>query len=1236
MKRNKTLLISLLSLILVLSVAFACFSFACGKKNGNEGGDTPGPVDQPEKTEYTDGEYTLLDFESPKDLYCVRPYIEDILDLYGKITVEENAEQARSGKGFLKFAYVSGKNPSLVFYPAHSDYPDIPVERLASFGISVFSTAEKDKKATLSIVSGSTAVYSEQKEFKPGWNDYVFELDPVLMKFRSDEIIAFCVGTEGGDACDFYFDKWTATIGEKELTEVQKTALSFAEEADKLKTGTPSEDTLLKAYGYYGKLDEACRSAVESYYEDYVKAVAKFLDAKSWDDASAWAHFSEKYGILQLGETEGATYEYGADAFGNGKGGTSLTFGGFEDHDESSEKAPASAESKFNVGITTSTIVTDRYDYVEFDIKNESDKDVSLCVNGSSNAVTIPAGKTVKANLPATDFVESGNVITFTFNYVEGQTENAKIILSTLSAKTVSRDNIYESALDGGKYGGSGNVTISQSNGKYVADIKDAEAKISVNKKYNDINVSQNTLTSVVSDKTVTLSLYNANDELVTRYDVSETASVIILSEDEYEALSYIKTSVACKITLSDMLLSRAVNNDYTEIILKNDYVVGAEELTADNAREAVYFLSSFESMVAYKQNRMKSDNADVYADLTARATKISEIFKKIVSKLEAGTASETEGMLILDLSGTYSLLKTVTPFTDEERYAIDDAKKSTLLKYKYTVFDFNDPMATSKFVADIKWVEWSGSIAVEDFDGGKKLAIGVRKVLPDGDRNARRIWMTYDISSISSVLSGYDYITWRFYNANSEDATLFFINYGWSGTVATFTLKANRWTEIKLAINDFKSAVSFVIFPTDPGDKFYVDNAYACSAEYVQSAIDAIPDAKDITAYDRDTVNFARTEYEKLSSLAKKKVDVTRLTQAEEILARLPYYVFDMSKEGVLDKFTHPTDIPSYLWDGDFSIEEDETYGKVLSVNTTGTTGSSPVLYLGYLLDEGISAYDYVTFSVYNPRSVEVRFCVITRGWGKLYYSTQLKANGWTEVTVPVSALVSGGYFYFAEVLKNETLSFRITDMVAYGSSSVQYMIDGLPDADKVVASDVDAIMSARIYYDKLSDGAKSKVNADKLVACENALKNIDYKIFDMSVDGVLSKFVNPNEFYDWAGTFSIETDATYGKVLSINTSGTPKAVVYVGYDLAGVDLSNYTSVTFKVYNPASKNLTFAVIKRGYEKAYAKATLLPGEWTEITMSATDFKSAGYFYFADLRDAPENAKILITDVIAHN
>ncbi len=1036
-----------LILIFVLAVCLsACVFAAC---SGNPGGSSSSSVGDSEshgesgseKPDYADGEYTLLDFESAADLYSVRPYIPDILDIYGTISVVKEDGRARSGSGSLKYAYESGKKPTLLFYPAHSAHPDIPVGKLASFGVSVFSSAENAQKITLGVVSTKAVIYEETRDLLPGWNDYVFELDPVLVRFRSGEINAFGIGFETGRTpCDYYLDKWTATVGEKELTEVQKTALLFAEKAGELESGVPDTNTLLSAYEYYKKLDKSCRSAVSQYYDKYEKAVKRLLETKSWASepgVTDIAFLSDDYGVLQLSETDGVSYEFVSDAFGSGAGGTMFVFDGFEQNavkEDGTEETAKDAETKFDVGITTATIITDSYDYVAFDVRNDSDKTFTLRFNGSENVVTVPGGFSGEVNVPMTNIVETGNSITFTFNYKTGEISSARICVSAIRAFTIPREEIVSAALTENGYVAEGNATVSPSGKKYKLDVRDANAKIKLDKAYSSINVSQSVLFSAVSDKNVNIGLYDAAGEKIEEFNVTPTASVISLTAEEYGAAAYLKADVACVLTVSDMLLARTVDGDYAEIILKNDYVAGADRISTENAREAIYFVSSFESMLLYKQNYMKNNDADVYADILARAEAVSITFKAAVANVENGTASEAEDKLVLDLSAQYSALKSVDALGSDELKMIEKAKKGRLLKYKYTLFDFDNPMATADFGKETKWFDWSGNIALENFGGGKKLSISVQKVMPDGDRNARRIFVSYDFSGASSALNGYDYVSWRIYNANATDKTLFFVTYGWGSTVYSCTLHANRWTDVKLTVSDFKNAGYFVIYPTDPGEKFYIDNVYACSVEYVQNLIDSLPAADSVTSADRDVVESARAEYEKLSALAKKKVDAAKLVAAEKKLAIIPLTVFDMSAAGATDNFTHPTDIPAYLWNGDFSIKTDATYGKVLAVHTTGTTGTQPVVYLGYKLGGmTLSEYDFVTFNVYNPKKANLTFAVITRGWGKKYYGCTLTAEGWTEIILPASSFVSAGYLYFANVEKNEELTFLITDIVAH-----------------------------------------------------------------------------------------------------------------------------------------------------------------------------------------------------------
>lgn len=1050
MKKIKAILIALLAIFSAVFFVTAC------KKDGESGDvSATGGIESVESSEnesteqgestgriYENGEYTLLGFESERDLYNVRPYISDILDMYGSISVVKDKAFAKTGEGSLKYHFEAGKKPTIAFYPAHSDYSDIPIDRLAKFSVSVYNPSENNEKIKLYIASGKESIYEQELDLLSGWNDYDFDLDPVLIKFRKDEIKAFCIEfIPTSKPSDYYIDDWKATVGEKELNETQKTALKYVDKVDELGSmSSVDSDALLTAYGYYSQLDEACRSAVYEYRDKYDKALKRFFDYKSFsggNNHTAHVFLSENYGVLQVGETANTSAAYNGNAFGEGVGGTEFTFSGFNDKETESETAK-NETLKFDVSLFTSTIIVSNYDYVAFTVKNDSDKTVTIKFNGSVDCVTVKAGETVDAELPMTNLVESGNVMSFEFDYKTGETNAAKVSVSTIFSNALSRENTYESALTSEKYAKDGNVEVDASDGKYVLKFGDNSAKVTLKKAFGEINVSQQVMFSAVADKNAELEFYNLANEKIRSVTISPTAAVITLSKDEYEAAAYFKVSESCKVTVSDMYLARTVDEDYVGIALKNDYIVKGGEINVDTVREAIYFVSSYENMSTYKQNLMKESDTNVYDDIIARSAKISEVFKGIVDSLKNGKSTDTENKIILDLSNQYGVLSTVTPLTKEEEKVIEEAKRSTLLKYKYTVFDFENPMAATDFEKVTRWFEWGGNITLEDFDGGKKLAVNVQRVQPDGDRNARRIWLGYDYSKSSAVLGGYDYVSWRIYNANATDKTIFFITYGWSATVTNLTLKANSWTDIKLGVNDFKNAGYFVIFPTDPGEKYYFDNAYACSAEYVQNLIDKIPEVGTIKESDRTQINFARTEYDKLSALAKKKVVTDRLVAAEKKISTLPCTVFDMSDESVLDRFTNPKDIPAYLWNGDFSIVNNETNGKVLAVHTTGTYGTQTVVYMGYNLDGiDLSGYDYVTFSVYNPKNVQLDFAIITKGWGKSYYKGKLKATDWTEIAISTDGFKRAGYFYFADVLANEEVTFLISNVVAHGAAN-------------------------------------------------------------------------------------------------------------------------------------------------------------------------------------------------------
>ena len=1036
MNRKKSFTVFYLLLVCILSLCFVFVS--CSKSSDKKDNEANG-----DKKEYAMGEYTLLDFEKESDKFAVRPYIDDILDAYGSVSVSFEKEYAASGSGSLLYSYGAGKKPSIAFYPERTAYSDLPMEKLASFGISVYSTATEEQQVTLSLVSGKEPVYEEKHALVPGRNDFVIEVDPLLVRFRADEVKALCVEFAPDAPCDYYLDDFKATIGERELTEVQKTAELFVKAVNATEGNVTGQsgDALLQAYGYYTQLDAACKAAVKVFYEKFENCVTKFFEIIGWDEdpeKTTLLYLSENYGVLQFDEEVGVNYAFSSDAFDK-DGGTKLSFD--------------STKNEYTLSFDIPTVVIDDYDYLSLKADNVSACDITIRFNEAQGA-TIAAGERKEIELSMDGITEKNNTVTFVIgkevSSQGGDGSLTELYLSSVFANTLPRETVYESVLNRkSPYLTEGNADLKNLKNKTVITVNDITCEIIPQKVVTDINVGQVVTFASSAETQTVLSLYDKRDNIFKEVIVSSSVSIFRLTKAEYENLQYIKADKMGKISVSDMLLSRSDDTDYTEILFRNDYIVKKDAMTVDSLREAIYFLNSFENMLYYKQNYMRVNDPDVYNDILGRAEAVSDIYEQIVARLGEGVADNTDCGIVLDMSGVYETLKTVRPLDVSAEKIVRNAKKNELLKYKYTLFDFADIAAASKFTCDGKWTDWSGTISAEEFDGGKKLAINIQKV-SDAYANDRRAYVTYDYSGSSLSLSNYDYVVWRIYNAGANESRLFFVLYGWEGTVSSCALPSGEWTEIKLSVSDFKRAKQLVIYPCDSGDKFYIDNVYAYSVPYVQSRIDKLPDVSNITGKDRALVNEVRREYENLSSLSKGKVNIEKLVLCENTLSRLPFTVFDMSEENITDSFSHPTNVGAYLWDGYFDVREDANYGKVLAVSTSGTTGTQPVLYFGYKLgSKNLSDYDYVKFSVYNPKNVDLTFAVITMGWGKDYYVGKIKANSWTEIVVSASDFASAGYFYIANVEKNEELTFLFTDIVAYKNESSGLGENELPPVD-------------------------------------------------------------------------------------------------------------------------------------------------------------------------------------------
>ena len=1016
MKKFRIILMAVLAAICTISFT-ACF-FGGNKDSQKQEEDIP--------REYKNGTYTLLDFEKQSDLFALRPYNSDILDAYGKAAVvfgEKFADGA--GNGSLKYSYAGGKNPALVLYPERSACSDLPLDKLMSFGIQVYNASDAEKTVKYSIVSTTEEVYSQTQILKSGWNKYELTLDSVFVRYRQADIYAFCIEFESGKSCDYYLDNWTATIGESEYTDVQKKANAFVNAVEE--TGdnvtTASSANLIEAFKNYTELNEICKAAVKNYYDKFAEQVKKYFEIIGWSSGSETEkellHFGKDFGVLQLFDNENTQFTYQSNkTVGEQKGAVKFSL---ED-----------AATDYVFDFITPTIVLGNYDYLSCYIENATDGETTFWFNDYDKTV-ISANETINMMVPIKAISESDNKFTINASSV------GNVYVTEVKAVALPRDHMYEKALNDQAFTvKSGSVDFENAEVKHTVKIQSANSEFKPDKRINVINVAQSVSFAVTSSKACSLVLKNADGAEIKTVSVSEKARTVTLTKAEYEAMNSIAVGAAnVDIEFSDFLLSRTADEDYISVFLMSDHVVKGANVTIDTFKEAIYYLRTFENMVLYKQNYMKNNDSVVYSDIKARADKVSAVMNEMIEHLSGGTASDAECEILLGLSDTYLSLKTVQTLSAEKQKTLSAAKKGVLMNYKYNIFDFENPSAPSLFKRELEFYSCDWDVKTENFLGKNVLAV-------DGIKPSKEnyYYIRYDISSVESVINDYDYVVWRIYNASVWQRELFFIKRGWNyGMVyGKFILPAGQWTEFTMSASDFANAGYMVLYESQPGDKYYFDNVSAYSVQYVRSRIDALPEADKLTAKDRRTVNDAKTAYDRLSTAGKAKVNAAKLNACCEKIATLPYAFFDMTDSSVAERFTHPTDIPAYTWNGDISLAADAEKGDVLALRSTGTTGNEHCVYFGYNLSGiDLSGYKTVKFSVYNPKKVSLPFAIISRGWGEGFFTSTLAAESWTEITVPVEALLGAawenhtGYINIHEIYGNEEVTLLFTDFVAY-----------------------------------------------------------------------------------------------------------------------------------------------------------------------------------------------------------
>lgn len=1016
-------------LFLILTLVVTCIaSFFCACKNRSDSSDNGGE----KPAVYADGDYVLLDFEKPSDLYKTRIYTEQILDIYGKIEIySEDANSAEkhviNGKSSLKLSIEDKVNdiysPSLLFFFGQSNYPDLPVERFSSTSLLISSSATKNIQIKMSITSTKKVLFTQAFTLKKGrTNELKLDIDSTVTSLRAEDICAVCLEFPQCEKYDFYIDDWTVTLAQTQETEEQKAAKAFVNKVTEIENaGTPTEGALLDAYNNYNKLGDVCRAAVESYYDKFKSQVSSFIEIKSWEGSSQKIDIitlSEECGVLQLDEVDGVKYESKVK-ISDDLSGTKFTF----------EKT-----GTYKIPFEIASIVISNYDYLTFTLKNNSAAPITLSFNDSSNEFIVAAGSTKTAEMPVSDLSETENHITIKVGAESKKA--AEAIISSVTANALSRSDVATYALVGNRYEVTSGAKITKKGEKFAVQVSDDTARITPKKGVLTINIAQNVSLEMSADTNVDATFYDTDNKKITSAPLTTALTIVVLSKEEYERLSYITFGNAANVTMSDMLVTRISDKDYAETLFYNDYIVKADNITSQNIREAFYYVSLYESMNGYKQNKLKEQNLSVYNDIVARAKKVSEIFIDSVSKLENGTAEETDYLIIGDMYDKYLKLKSVTALTRAQKKAVN-ANKEKFLRYRHTLFEFDDPSTVYSFGFNSKFWDNNVNFSVENVLGSKKLVANITRVATDETitDNTYRAYITYD----GTISSDYDYIVWNIYNPTKHGMTLYFIEYGWTKTICgPYSLSSGMWSEVKISAKDFVNAGQFVIVGCNSGDKVYFDDVYCYSPVIAQEKINELPDADKLTDADSAKVVAARREYDKLSYSGKRKVDATKLFACEEKLNSLPQRtIIKMSDNSALDMITIDNYLSEYNWNGSISFATDSVKGSVLAINIQKRTGNQNVIYAKYdISGYELGSYKTVKFSIYNPLDVKVSFVLINDGsWTKQSDVVNLTAKSWTEVEFSTEMFAECAHFYFGlgKDIEFDGHTFLLTDVVAY-----------------------------------------------------------------------------------------------------------------------------------------------------------------------------------------------------------
>ena len=386
----------------------------------------------------------------------------------------------------------------------------------------------------------------------------------------------------------------------------------------------------------------------------------------------------------------------------------------------------------------------------------------------------------------------------------------------------------------------------------------------------------------------------------------------------------------------------------------------------------------------------------------------------------------------------------------------------------------------------------------------------------------------------IESDVSKYTHLVIRIYNDNDHEV---YSGYCWFGDI---TLAPNAWTELKIPVGDLDT--KNVTHPAVAGIVINSENITNLSLRLFDD-------------YEKNTVEGGSTFY--LSAM----YAVTEAPSEPEMVVddKIAYFDEAFGVEQV-----------SLYWPAPHKLSYDT------SVSYESENGSLKVEFLSVQADnyvildtpwiKDVSAYDYLVFRVYNP--TKHTFSMGTT-WAA---DTEIAAEGWTEVKIPVNLFGAAG---------------SITDMSGAKLSATD--ISKLP----LRIFGAGSFAAGECFYISSVFGGKAAEPIEK-----NVVLNFDKA---SALDRVTLHWGDPNKLsYDTSVKYEGEDGSLKVEFLSVQADN------YVILNTPCIkDVSAYDYLVFRVYNPTKHTFSMGT-------TWAADTEIAAEgWTEVKIPVNLFGAAG-------------------------